>query len=67
RDYRDAVAERVHAARKAAGLGSFDSAMRGRGEGGGVPGDPDASFPAGSLPATAPAASAPAFEQLRLL
>lgn len=67
RDYRDGVAERVHAARNAAGMGSFDSAMRSRGEGGGVPGDPDASFPAGSLPAPASTGPTPAFEQLRLI
>ncbi|MGI8590366.1 MAG: Rv2578c family radical SAM protein, partial [Nakamurella sp.] len=70
RAYRDAVAERVQVARKAAGMGSFNSAMRGRGESRGVPGDPDASFPDGSLPPPAPPAPAPpapAFEQLRLI
>lgn len=68
RDYRDAVAERVRAARKAAGMGSFDAAMQGRGGSRGAPGDADASFPDGSVPPVVARPPAPLeAEQLRLL
>ncbi len=67
-EYRDRVAERIRAARVASGVEGFDAAMRGRGTGRGVPGDPDASFPAGSLPrAPRHQPPAPEAEQLRLL
>lgn len=71
RDYRDIVSDRIAAARKTVGTGSFASAMAGRGPVGGVPGDPEASFPDGSFP-VAPAATVqpparPEAEQLRLI
>jgi DNA repair photolyase len=68
RDYRDQVAERIKAARIATGVKGFDSAMRGRGSGSSVPGDPDAVFPVGSLPpARRPPPPASGAEQLRLI
>ncbi len=68
RGYRDRVAERIRAAQVAAGMEGFDAGMRGRGTGRGVPGDQDASFPAGSLPRSQRhQPSLPEPEQLRLL
>jgi DNA repair photolyase len=61
KDYREQVAGRIAEAREAAGIGGFDAAVRG----GGVPGDPQAAFPGGSLPA-APA-ELPVAVQLRLI
>jgi DNA repair photolyase len=69
-DYRDIVSDRIREARRTVGLGGFGAAIRGRGEVRGVPGDPAASFPDGSLP-TSQAHGAPrdarASEQLRLI
>lgn len=65
KDYREQLAGRIAEARATAGLGGFDAAIRGRG----VPGDPNASFPGGSLPTPPPGKrpDPPAAQQLRLI